>query len=201
LGVRAVLFDYGNVLVRWDPRNLYRKIFPDPAEMERFLSEICTLDWHWRHDAGEAMAETTAALARRHPEHAESILAWDRRYGEMIDGEIEGMAAIVDELGDAGVRLAMLTNMPADKASDCFQPFTRRSEFDPIVVSGVEKLAKPDPRIYQLALGRMRTAPGDVLFVDDSARNVDAAQKCGMRGHVFVDAPMLRAALHDEGLL
>jgi 2-haloacid dehalogenase/putative hydrolase of the HAD superfamily len=200
LGVRAVLFDYGNVLVRWDPRNLYRKIFSDRAEMERFLAEICTLDWHRRHDAGASMTETTTELAQRHPEWAAWILAWDQRFGEMVDGEIDGMGALVDELGAAGVRLAMLTNMPADKADDCFKPFTRLGAFDPIIVSGLEKMAKPDPEIYELALARMNARAGDVLFVDDSPRNVATARRLGMRGHIFVDTPTLRSALADEGL-
>jgi FMN phosphatase YigB (HAD superfamily) len=201
LGVHAVLFDYGNVLVRWDPRNLYRKIFSEPSEMERFLAEVCTLDWHRRHDAGATMAETTADLAQRHPGCADWIVAWDRRFGEMVDGEIDGMGAVVDELGAAGVRLSMLTNMPADKTDDCFKPFTRLGAFDPIIVSGLEQVSKPDPQIYELALSRMRASAGEVLFVDDSPRNVAAAVRLGMRGHVFVDAPTLRLALAEERLL
>ncbi|MDX2234126.1 MAG: HAD family phosphatase [Hyphomonadaceae bacterium] len=184
-GQKAVLFDYGNVLVRWDPRNLYRKLFDDPAEMDWFLEHVCTMDWHLRHDSGEPMAVTTAELAAAHPRYADHIHAWSARFGEMIDGEIDGAVALIDALKAQGRTVGVLTNMPADQAWTCFAGFSRWAALDTILVSGFAKAAKPGARSYRLALAHLEAEPGDVFFVDDSPRNVDAARALGITAHLF----------------
>jgi 2-haloacid dehalogenase len=201
MAVRAVLFDYGNVLVRWDPRHLYRKIFADPAEMEMFLGRICTMAWHAENDRGAHMDARLAPLIAAHPDREPQIRAFSTRYGEMIDGEIAGSIALLDRLAARGVRLAMLTNMPGDKIEECFAPFTRRPLFDPIVISGLEEVMKPEPRVYQIALDRLGMAPGEVFFTDDSPRNVEGAARVGLRAHLFESPEGLEAALAAEGLL
>lgn len=199
--VRAVLFDYGNVLVRWAPENLYRKLIPDEAARARFLTEICPLSWHLQHDAGSPMAETLPVRAALYPEHADLIHAWGARYGEMIDGEIAGAIAVLDELAAANVPMAMLTNMPADKTDQCFAQFTRRALFDPIIVSGEHKMVKPDHRLYALTLNAMQRQAHEVLFVDDSETNIAGAAECGLHTHHFTTPEAMRLAFVYAGLL
>ena len=201
MAARAVLFDYGNVLVRWDPRHLYRKLFDDSAEMERFLGGVCTMAWHIHNDRGAEMDERLVPLLEAHPAYAPQIRAFSARYGEMIDGEIAGSIALVDRLAARGVPLAMLTNMPGDKIDACFAPFTRKHLFDPIVVSGIERVIKPDARIYQIALARMGRAAEDVFFIDDSPANVEGARRVGLAAHLFESPAQLEAALAAAGLL
>ena len=201
MAIRAVLFDYGNVFVRWNPENLYRRLIPDEAARRHFLTEVCPLDWNDAHDGGALMADTLPARAALFPDHAELIHAWGARYGEMISGEIEGSIAILDELAATGVQLAMLTNMPADQQDACFAPFTRRHLFRDVIVSGPLKLKKPDARIYEHTLAQMGRAASEVLFIDDSAKNVAGAEAVGLYGHRFTNPESLRAALAEHGLL
>lgn len=198
---KAVLFDYGNVLVHWDPRNLYKKIFADPAEMDWFLTHVCTMDWHLRHDSGEPMSVTTAELAAEHPKYAAEIRAWDTRFGEMIDGEIEGSVALLDALKAQSVKIGVLTNMPADHAWTCFNGFSRWAALDTIIVSGFVKMAKPGAEVFRLALHALDREPHEVFFVDDSPRNVAAAEALGIRSHVFTTPEAFREDLHAAGFL
>lgn len=198
---KAVLFDYGNVLVRWDPRNLYRKMFDDPSEMDWFLANVCTMDWHFRHDSGERMVDTTAELAALHPKYADQIRAWDTRFGEMIDGEIEDAVVLIDALKAQGHKIGVLTNMPADQAWTCFRGFSRWAAIDTVMVSGFVKAAKPGAKIFQLSLAALEAEPADVFFVDDSPRNVAAAQALGMPAHLFTDGANLAKALRAAGFL
>lgn len=198
---RAVLFDYGNVFVRWDPENLYRRLIPDDAARRHFLTEICPLSWNDAHDGGALMADTLPARAALFPDHAELIHAWGSHYGEMISGEIEGSLPILDELAAAGVPLAMLTNMPADQQDACFAPFSRKHLFQQVIVSGPLKMKKPEARIYHHALAQMGRVANDVLFVDDSAKNIAGAEAVGMHGHHFTTPESLRAALTEHGIL
>jgi 2-haloacid dehalogenase/putative hydrolase of the HAD superfamily len=202
---KAVLFDYGNVLVRWDPRTLYRTLFADPAEMDWFLANVCTLDWHLQHDAGTPMAVTTAELTRTHPKYAREIRAWDERFGEMIDGEIDGMVGLVERLRAAGCRIGVLTNMPADQAWTCLKVWSRWDLFDTVVVSGLIKAAKPDAQAFRVSLAALETAPADTFFTDDSAKNIAGARALGMPAHLFagLDAGVadLESALMAHGFL
>ena len=200
-GQKAVLFDYGNVLVRWDPRTLYRKLFADPAEMERFLAEVCTLDWHLAHDSGAPMAASTAALAAAHPRYAAEIRAWDERFGEMIDGEIEGAAELIDALRAQGHKIGVLTNMPADQAWPCLKVWSRWEQFDTVVVTGFLKTAKPEAHAFRIALAALDIAPADVFFTDDSPRNVAAAHALGFDSHLFTGMDDLAKALRAGGFL
>jgi 2-haloacid dehalogenase/putative hydrolase of the HAD superfamily len=201
LAIRAVIFDYGNVLVRWDPRNLYRKMFTDEAAMERFLAEAVTLDWHQHNDAGALMADTLPPLIARHPHYEAEIRAWGDRYTETISGEIEGSVALLDELAVRNIPPALLTNMPADQQDACLRHCTRLHLFKSIVVSGVEKIAKPDKRIYDMTLERMGTRADETLFIDDSAANIAGAARAGLATHLFMSPEKLAEALAEFGLL
>jgi 2-haloacid dehalogenase/putative hydrolase of the HAD superfamily len=197
----AVLFDVGNVIVRWDPRTLYSKIFPNPLERDRFLAEVCTMAWHGEHDRGLPMAESIAALSARHPGHAEAIRAWDRRWEEMFSGPIPETEAAIEALHARGVPLYALTNMPAEKAAGCFAMSPSIARFRDIVVSSHERVMKPDPRAFEIACERAGLAPEKLLFVDDNAANVEAAHRLGFDVHLFDDPAALRPALESRGLL
>jgi len=197
----AVLFDVGNVIVRWDPRTLYSRIFPDPAERDRFLGEVCTMAWHMEHDRGVPMAENAAPLIARFPEHAEAIAAWEGRWDEMFSGVIEETVQVIEDLHDRGVPLFALTNMPAEKAEGVFAMSPAFQLFDDLVVSGVERTVKPEPRIFAIACDRAQRRPEELLFVDDSPVNVEAAAALGFDTVLFHDPGALRPQLAARGLL
>lgn len=191
----CVIFDVGGVLVDWDPRHLYRKVFEDSMEMERFLAEVCTWEWHHRHDAGVPFAESIPALSNAFPEHEQMIRLWDERYLDMIVGEIDGVVEVVRDLHAEGTRLLLLSNMP----SEVWTPLTERFDwfelFDAAVVSGDEKIVKPDPAIYRILVDRHGVDPGSTAFVDDREENVEAAAALGFDAVLFTDASALRTSL------
>lgn len=199
--LEAVVFDIGNVLIEWDPRHLYRKVFPSEAEMEAFLGEVCTMEWHLAHDRGLSFAENAAPLKARHPDKAGLIDLWGARYGEMVPGRVAEVAPLVEALGGAGVPLHGLTNMPAGFLSELRVRFPELRLLRETVVSGEEGLLKPDAAIYEILIGRADLTPSRTLFIDDSPRNVDAANRLGFVGHRFTGAEGLAAELRSHGLL
>lgn len=198
---RAVVFDVGNVLVDWQPDLLYRSLIPDAATRARFLAEVATKDWHFQHDAGRPFAETSAELTAAHPHFAEAIAAWGPRFHEQV-APMPGMAALVADLDALGVPLYAITNFSHEFwprfVADHRPIFDR---FAGIVVSGEERLVKPDAAIYRLALDRFGLAAGEALFVDDREDNIAGAAAVGMATHLFTSAAHLRAALLDYRLL
>jgi FMN phosphatase YigB (HAD superfamily) len=197
----TVVFDIGNVLIAWDPRHLYRKVFATEAEMERFLAEVCTLEWHLAHDYGVSFEENGAKLKAIHPDHADLIDMWHRRYAEMIPGRVPGTAELLHAMDEAGVKIHGLTNMPSTVFTYLRETYPELQRFDTAVVSGDEGVIKPEPRIFEILIERARLTPEQTLFIDDSKRNVDAAAALGFRVHHFVDADALRADLVAMGLL
>ncbi len=200
--VSAVVFDVGKVLVEFDPRFLYDKLIPDAGERAAFLRNVVTPAWHFQHDAGRPFAETSAELSAAFPQYRTLIEAWGPRFNEAVPHLIPGMANLVGELAEAGVPIFGITNF----SGEFWPPFVRREarlfdSFRDVVVSGDEKLTKPDPAIYQLARRRFGLADGEGLFVDDKRENVVAAEANGFAGHDFIDAPTLRADLVAHGLL
>lgn len=198
--VRAVVFDIGGVLLDWDPRHLYRALLPDEAAVERFLAEVCTDAFNAELDAGRDFDEACAELAARHPDQAELVHAW-KRQAEMIAGEIEGTAAVVDRLVAARVPRYLLTNMPRWVFDERVAAYPVLQRFDGAVVTGDEGILKPAAAVYELVLERFGLVAAETLFVDDKAGNVAAAEGLGLVGHVFVDAPTLERALVDLGVL
>jgi HAD superfamily hydrolase (TIGR01509 family) len=198
---RAVLFDYGNVLVRWDPRNLYRKLFQDAAAMEVFLRDVCPLSWHLRHDLGEAMAVTIPERIAQFPAYAAEIEAWQDRFGEMLGEEIADVVALIAPLKAAGHRIGVLTNMPADVAGVCFAGFSAWALFDTVIVSGFVKAAKPGAEAFRLSSEALRTDPGQTMFIDDTPANIEAAAALGYLTHLFKDGESLKIALQNAGFL
>lgn len=198
----AVVFDLGKVLIDWDPRYLYRRHFgADVAGMEDFLSSVCTMEWHTRCDAGIPMAENVRQLAALHPDKAQLIEAWDREWPAMFAGAIAGTVSLLETLHARGVPLYAITNYPADKWNEGLAQFPFLARFRDILVSGIERLAKPDPAIFALAIRRFGIDPAASLFIDDLAANVAAAAGAGFQTHHFKGPEGLQAALVERGLL
>jgi len=199
---RAVIFDVGNVLVRWDARLLFRQLLADEAAIDAFLAEVGFHDWNLALDAGLPWDEGVAALAARHPRHAAPIRAFHARWHETLPGAIDGSVAILDELAAAGVPLYAITNYSAEKWAETLPRFPfLATAFRDTVVSGRERATKPDARIFRLLLDRNRLAAAACVFVDDSPRNVAAAAALGIDAILFTTPEALRDALVARDLL
>lgn len=199
--VDAVVFDIGGVLLDWDPRHLYRKLFDDESEMERFLAEVATLEWHAAHDLGVPFAVSAAGLAERHPEHADLIWAWGRRSEEMVAGPIHGTVEVLRDLRGAGVHCYALTNMEAETYPRRRERYEFLRWFDGTVVSSTEGLAKPDPRIFRVLLERFSLVAERTVMIDDRAPNLEAAAAIGMQAVPFESPEGLRGWLERAGVL
>jgi 2-haloacid dehalogenase len=197
---RAVVFDLGGVLLDWNPRHLYRKMFDDEDAMERFLSEVCTMEWHHAHDLGVPAEQTAAPLIAAHPEHAAHIRAWTERSEEMLSGPIDGSVEILRDLRAAGLPCYALTNMETWTYPGRRERYPFLRWFDGTVVSGFEGVAKPDPRVFELLLDRFGLAAADTLLIDDSPVNVRAARELGMQALEFESPAKLRRWLADADL-
>ncbi|HVI98340.1 MAG TPA: HAD-IA family hydrolase [Sphingomonas sp.] len=198
----AIIFDVGKVLYDWNPRFLYERLIDDDRALDTFLRDVVTHEWHFQHDAGRPFAETSAELIARFPEHESLIAAWGPRFGETIPGPIAGMPDLVAELDSAGVPLYAITNF----SGEFWRPFRAReaalfNRFRDVIVSGDEKLVKPDPAIYAHAIRRFGVVPGETVFVDDNEANVAAAADAGLIARRFTDEPTLRGELGQLGLL
>lgn len=202
--IDTVVFDLGAVLIDWDPRHLYRSMFAGPdaeAEMEHFLATVCTPEWNAEQDRGRTIAEATATLCEKHPEHAELIEAYYGRWDEMLGEPIEGTVAIARELKSGGVRLVALSNWSAETFPRARHRLTFLDDFDGVLVSGAVGLIKPDPAIFELFVERHAVDPEHAVFVDDSAKNVAAAAEAGFDAIQFHSPAQLRADLRERGLL
>jgi 2-haloacid dehalogenase len=198
----AVVFDLGGVLIDWNPRYLYRKLFDgDDAAMERFLAEVTTPEWNGLQDAGRTWADAVASLTREHPEHAELIAAYAERWPETLGEAIHPTVEILDELRRTGVRLFALSNWSAETFPIARPRYPFLEWFDGIVISGEVRIAKPDARVYRHLLERHSLEPATTVFIDDSEANVDAARALGMIAIRFEGAAALRRALGRLGLL
>ena len=201
-GPTAVIFDVGNVLYGWDPESFLDRQLGDDEARLRFIGDVDLYSWHDTLDGGRPFDEAAAELSEKFPAYAELIRAWGDRFGETIGDPVPGVHEIVAELDAGGVPLFAITNFSAD----FWPPFFEKekdffSRFRDIVVSGQEKLLKPDPALYFRALHRFGLKPTDALFVDDRLINVEGAEAVGMRGHLFTGADHLRARLEAERLL
>jgi 2-haloacid dehalogenase len=186
----TVVFDVGNVLLRWDPRNLYRKLFDDTAQMEWFLSTVCTNQWNLEQDRGRGWDEAVALLVKDHPDHEKPIRAFHERWDETVAGVFEENVALLDRLRKAGVPNYCITKRK--------YPFL--AGFDGVIVSGDERLLKPEPEIYNLLLSRYGLEAGDCIFIDDSKANVEGARAVGMHAIHFLETTDLAAELRRHGI-
>jgi 2-haloacid dehalogenase len=199
---RAVIFDVGNVLYGWDPESFLARQIPDDEARLRYIEDVDLWSWHERLDGGRRFDEAAAELSEKFPDYSHLIAAWGARFGETITDPVPGVHEIARELDARGVPLFAITNFSAD----FWPPFLAKERaffdlFRSIVVSGEEKLLKPDPALYFLALDRFGLKPADALFVDDREINVEGARAVGMHAHLFTGADGLRRRLEADGLL
>lgn len=193
------VFDVGNVLIHWNQRNLYRKLFTDEAAMEAFLATVCTDDWNLERDKGATFKDGVAELVAKFPDKADLIRAFDERWQEMVTGPIEGSVAILRELKAAGEPVYAITNFSAEKFAETLERFDFFGLFDGILVSATERMVKPDPRLYRLLESRYGLSLPDTVFIDDSAKNIAGAEAVGMQAIHFTDAAILRTKLRSLG--
>ena len=199
--IDAVVFDVGRVLFHWDLSVLLRKLHSNPDELKFVLANVVTEEWHFQHDAGRPLADMAAERKALFPKYADTIDAYASRFGESIPGPVPGSLEIVQQLDERGVPLFAITNFGAEFWAQ-FRPKQPVFDlFEDIVVSGVERLTKPDPAIYRLAEKRFGYAPEQMLFIDDNIANIDAAVQLRWHGHHFSNAEALRANLEKHGLL
>jgi 2-haloacid dehalogenase len=196
---RKVVFDVGNVLLRWDPFHLYRRLIPDEARRDWFLRNVCTAAWNIEQDRGRPWPEAVATLVAEHPEWEREIRAFDERWHETVPESIAGSVAVLEELKDRGEAVYAITNFSREKWAECLIRFPFLQRFDGAVVSAHEALLKPDPAIYRTLLDRYGLEADGCIFVDDSARNVEAARSVGMQAVHFVEPIDLRSALKALG--
>lgn len=202
MAARIALFDLGGVLLDWSPARLYSKIFSDAAERDRFLSDVCSMDWHLAHDRGVSFADNAAPLIARHPQYENQIRAWHSRWAEMFDGYVTGTDRLIEMLYGRGIEIYGVSNMPAEIWPMMLDMFPALHRFRHIVVSGQIGLVKPDPAIFHYTRAKMGDpAPDEIFFIDDAPRNVATAEALGYRTHLFRDAASLETALVREGLI
>lgn len=198
---QAVIFDVGRVLFDWDLRYLFAKLIADKDRLEWFVTHVVTPQWHFQHDAGRPLADMLPELKAEFPDHAPLIDAYAARFNETIPGPVPGSLELVERLDAAGVPLFAITNF-GHEFWEGFRPtqpvFDR---FQDIIVSGTEKLMKPDPAIYALAIERFGIDPAGALFIDDNAANVAGAEAAGIAAYRFEDAAGLEAELVSRGYL
>lgn len=200
---RAVVFDIGNVLIVWDRRLLYREFFHDDAELDRFLTEVYTVEANERFDRGQPLREFTAALSKEFPHYATEIDALNTRWIETLGPIIHGSVQLARELRDVGVEVYALSNFADEtfRLVEADEQYAFFREFDGLVISGREGMVKPEPEIYRLLLDRYGLEGPSTVFFDDMPRNVDAANACGLDALVFESPSRARRQLVERGLL
>ena len=198
---RAVVFDIGRVLFDWDLRYLFEKLINDPAELDWFLANVVTEQWHFQSDAGRPLGEMLPELKALHPDRAALIDSYVERFAETLPDAMPGTHELVRRLADRGVPLFALTNFGAEFWAR-FRPIQPIFDlFADVVVSGEERSVKPEPRIYEIAEARFGVPPGGLFFTDDNPANVAAAAARGWQAHLFTGAAALERELTARGLL
>ena len=196
-----MVFDVGGVLIDWNPRYLYRKIIPDEEEMERFLANVCTPEWHTQHDLGVSYEETIPPLIAAHPQWEDEIRAWNERFVEMYGGPLAGTVALLSELRRRRVPLVASTNWGAQSWVTAKNRYEFLGWFDGALVSGEVGMAKPDPAFYELLIGTFDLVPHETLYVEDNYVNLQAAAARGFVRHRFESPADLEIDLRRRRLI
>jgi 2-haloacid dehalogenase len=199
---KAIIFDFGGVLIRWDPRNLYARYFPgQPQAMEEFLKEIDFMEWNAQQDKGRSFAEGVELHVRKHPEYADLIKAYHENWKESITGEIDGTVELLRTLKEKGYPVYGLSNWSAETFPTIRHEFDFLNLLDDIVISGEINLVKPEPEIFEFLLEKIDTPAAQCLFIDDSPANIAAAKKFGFDTVHFKSPEQLKQELETRQLL
>jgi 2-haloacid dehalogenase len=196
----AIIFDFGGVLMDWNAHYLYDKLLDDPADMERFFNEIDFYNWNLEMDRGRSFAESVTELSRQFPKYIDLIKAFDERWEETLGGPIQPTVEILQALKERGYDLYGLTNWSAEKYAITRHKYPFFDLFDDIVVSGIVKLIKPDPRIFTLMLEKADRPAAECLLIDDSEANIIAARSLGFKTIHFKSAEQLGMELSRLGI-
>jgi 2-haloacid dehalogenase len=200
--ITTIVFDLGGVLIDWNPRYLYRKIFKTEEEVSWFLENICTSEWNDQQDAGRSFEEATQELIKKHPQFRDAISAWYGRWQETIAGPIQGTVDILTEIKNSNkYRLYALTNWSAETFPWALENFPFLRWFEGIVVSGVEKSRKPLPEFFQILFDRYDIKPSEALFIDDNIHNIQGAKALGMDSITFHQPDQLRQELRERNMI
>jgi len=198
---KAVVFDIGRVLFEWQLGALFGKLIDDPQELDWFLANVVTEEWHFEHDRGRALADMVPERIAMFPQYEAHIRAYATRFNETVPGPVAGSHELVARLAGRGVPLFCLTNF-GDEFFAAFRPTQPIFDlFEDIIVSGTEKVAKPEARIYEIAEERSGRTGADLFFTDDNPANIAAARARGWDAHLFTDANRLEAQLAAASLL
>lgn len=205
MAIKAVVFDFGGVLIDWSPEYLYRQLIPDETERRWFLTHVCSMDWVIRQDGGQPIVEATDELVGKFPDHAPLIRAFYERWHEMVAGELEEGVAIMEKLEAVDVPLFGLTNWSAETFPYAWEHYPVLRRFRDIVVSGRVKLVKPDPAIFAAMRQRIELQlpgiqPSELVFIDDNLKNAEAATALGWHGVHHTGAAKTEAKLRELGL-
>lgn len=195
--ITAIIFDLGNVLIKWDVYNLYKRFLPNPEAVDSFLQEIRFFEWNAHQDAGRPFKEGVAELSARFPQYAELIKAYDTYWEECVTGEIPGSVEIAQKLKSAGWDLYLLSNFSSETFPLMQKRFDFLNLFDDCIISGEHKLIKPDPAIYQLTLRRIKRKAQECLFIDDSLPNIESAKKLKFNTIHFLSPAQLDTELKN----
>lgn len=198
---KAVVFDVGRVLFHWQLRSLFEKLISDPDELDWFLADVVSEEWHFQHDRGVTLGEMLPARIAQFPDHALRIAAYAARFNETVSGPVDGVHELAHSLHEEGVPLFCLTNFGAELFTQFRAEHAIFDIFEGIIVSGEEQIAKPDARIYELVEQRSGYPGPELFFTDDNAVNIDAARARGWDAHLFTDAAGLRKQLQSSGFL
>ena len=198
--IRTVVFDIGGVLIDWNPRHLFRKVFDSGEEMEWFLTNVCTYEWNVQQDGGKLFSVATAELQEKFPEYRDKIALYYGRWEEMLNGEISGTVEIFRRLKSAGMPLYALSNWSHEAFPVAYNRYDFMKLFDGLVVSGYEKLLKPDHAIYRVLMKRYNVNPAESVYIDDNKPNADAAAELGFNAIHFTSPEQLRIELKALGL-
>jgi 2-haloacid dehalogenase len=197
--ITTIIFDLGGVLIDWNPRYLYRKIFKTEEEVTWFLNNICTSEWNDQQDAGRSFEEATRELIEKYPHYKEPITAWYGRWQETIAGPIPGTVEILKRIRESKkYRLYALTNWSAETFPWALDNFDFLHWFEGIVVSGVEKSRKPLPEFFQILFHRYKVKAEESLFIDDNLHNIEGAKAVGMDTLVFSNPDQLLTDLRKK---
>jgi 2-haloacid dehalogenase len=201
--VKAVIFDLGGVLVDWNPRYVFTDdYFKSEEERLFFFDKICTAEWNENQDAGYPISIATEEKIREFPQWESAIRDYYGRWEDMLREEISESVDVLKQLREnPALKLYALTNWSAETFPVALNKFPFLQLFDGIVVSGIEKTRKPFPEFYKLLMDRYDLRPAETLFIDDSLRNVKAAQLAGMQAVLFTSPSQLKEDLGKAGIL